>query len=183
MVPKIFYFLQFFTLFTVTFASTEEATALLKWKATFRNQNNSLLASWTLTVGACTDWYGVICFNGRINRLNITNADVIGGKLENITVNSNKLSGPIPRSMFNCSSFKRVRFDNNSFTGNLSEAFGIYPELQFINLSENDFHGELSSNWGKCKNLTDLRIARNRIGGRIPPEIGNGTIRIPSSIL
>ncbi|KAH0758806.1 hypothetical protein KY290_022299 [Solanum tuberosum] len=436
MVPKIFCFLQFFTLFTVTFASTEEATALLKWKATFQNQNNSLLASWRLSVGACTDWYGVICFNGQINRLNITNAGVIGtlhdfpfsslpfleyvdlsmnqlsginelgslknlndlklssnqisgsipmtlgdltelkflylhsnqlsgpipselgnlknlndlelcdnqltgsipitlgdltelkilwlysnqlsgliprelgnlknltdmelfqnklsgsipislgdltelkilylhsnqlsslipveigkmkslevlalqsnnlsgpipitlgdlteleslhlysnqlsgpiprelgnlknlsdlelqenqltgpipasfgnlrklqfchlpdhlcqdGKLENFTVASNKLTGPIPRSLSKCSSFKWVRFNNNSFTGNLSEAFGIYPELLFIDLSDNDFHGELSSNWGKCKKLIDLRVARNNISGSIPLEIGN----------
>uniref|UniRef100_M1D3X1 Hcr2-p6 n=1 Tax=Solanum tuberosum TaxID=4113 RepID=M1D3X1_SOLTU len=42
-------------------------TALLKWKATFKNQNNSLLASWTPSFNACTDWYGVICFNGNVN--------------------------------------------------------------------------------------------------------------------
>jgi len=103
MVPKIFCFLQLFTLFTVTFASTEEATALLKWKATFQNQNNSLLASWTLSVGACTDWYGVICFNGQINMLNITNAGVIGTLhdfpfsslpfLEYVDLSMNQLSG------------------------------------------------------------------------------------------
>ncbi|XP_049387264.1 MDIS1-interacting receptor like kinase 2-like [Solanum stenotomum] len=96
-----------------------------------------------------------------------------GGKLEIFTVNSNKLTGPIPRSLSKCSSFKRVRCNNNSFTGNLFEAFGIHPELRFIDLSDNDFHGELSSNWGKCKKLIDLRVARNNISGSIPPEIGN----------
>ncbi|KAM3339262.1 hypothetical protein P3S68_029131 [Capsicum galapagoense] len=63
-------------LFTVTFASGEEATALLKRKANFKNQNNSLLASWKPSSDACSDWYGVQCTNGRINRLNITNASV-----------------------------------------------------------------------------------------------------------
>ncbi|KAM3250021.1 hypothetical protein P3L10_011791 [Capsicum annuum] len=57
MVSKIFSLLQFFTLFTITFASTEEATALLKWKSTFKNQNNSLLASWQPSSDACSDWY------------------------------------------------------------------------------------------------------------------------------
>uniref|UniRef100_M1C9F8 Cf-2.1 n=1 Tax=Solanum tuberosum TaxID=4113 RepID=M1C9F8_SOLTU len=78
---KTFSSLQFFTLlylFTVTFASTDEATALLKWKATFKNQNNFVLASWTPSFNACTDWYGVICFNGRVNTLNITDSSVIG---------------------------------------------------------------------------------------------------------
>lgn len=81
MVPKILSILQSFTLlylFTVTFASTEEANALLKLKATLQNQNNSLLASWTLSSNACRDWYGVKCFKGRVNTLNITNASVIG---------------------------------------------------------------------------------------------------------
>ncbi|PHT75428.1 hypothetical protein T459_18950 [Capsicum annuum] len=65
---KIFYF-QFFTLlylFTITFALTEEATALLKWKATFKNRNNFLLALWTSSSNACSDWYGVTCFNGSV---------------------------------------------------------------------------------------------------------------------
>uniref|UniRef100_M1CE93 Hcr2-5D n=1 Tax=Solanum tuberosum TaxID=4113 RepID=M1CE93_SOLTU len=76
---KTFSSLQFFTLFyifTVAFASTEEAIALLKWKATFKNQNNSVLASWTPSSDACEDWYGVVCFNGRVNTLNIINASV-----------------------------------------------------------------------------------------------------------
>ncbi|KAG5574153.1 hypothetical protein H5410_063919 [Solanum commersonii] len=70
MIPsKIFSLLQFFTLLyllTVTFASIKEATALLKWKATFKNQNNSLFASWTPSSNSCRDWYGVICFNGTV---------------------------------------------------------------------------------------------------------------------
>ncbi|KAM3337308.1 hypothetical protein P3S68_031633 [Capsicum galapagoense] len=56
-------------LFTITFASTEEATTLLKWKAPFKNQNNSLLASWQPSSNARNDWYGVSCINGRVNTL------------------------------------------------------------------------------------------------------------------
>uniref|UniRef100_A0A3Q7EXR7 Leucine-rich repeat-containing N-terminal plant-type domain-containing protein n=1 Tax=Solanum lycopersicum TaxID=4081 RepID=A0A3Q7EXR7_SOLLC len=54
-------FLDFLYLFTVTFASTEEAITILKWKATFKNQINSLLASWTQSSNTCGDWYGVMC--------------------------------------------------------------------------------------------------------------------------
>ncbi|KAM3234498.1 hypothetical protein P3L10_014534 [Capsicum annuum] len=62
--------------FRVTFASGDETTALLKWKATFKNQNNSLVASWKPGSDACNEWYGVSCINGRVNTLNITNASV-----------------------------------------------------------------------------------------------------------
>ncbi|CDP22051.1 unnamed protein product [Coffea canephora] len=58
---------------------------------------------------------------------------------------------------------------------NLSEMFGIYPVLDFIDLSNNKFFGTLSSNWGKCKILKTLVVAKNNITGGIPPEIGNLT--------
>ncbi|WMV56536.1 hypothetical protein MTR67_049921 [Solanum verrucosum] len=40
----------------LTFASIEEATALLKWKTTFKNRDNFLLASWKPSSNACRDW-------------------------------------------------------------------------------------------------------------------------------
>ncbi|XP_071940105.1 MDIS1-interacting receptor like kinase 2-like [Coffea arabica] len=95
--------------------------------------------------------------------------------LQNITVSENMLTGPIPRSLKNCSSLIRARFEGNRFRGNLSEMFGIYPFLDFIDLSNNEFYGELSSNWGKCKPLKTLLVAENNITGGIPPEIGNLT--------
>ncbi|CDP19277.1 unnamed protein product [Coffea canephora] len=83
------------------------------------------------------------------------------------------LTGPIPKSLQNCSSLVRARFNGNRFQGNLSEMFGIYPSLDFIDLSNNKFYGKLSSNWGKCKMLKTLIVAKNNITGGIPPEIGN----------
>ncbi|XP_027164525.1 MDIS1-interacting receptor like kinase 2-like isoform X2 [Coffea eugenioides] len=60
-------------------ASAEEAAALLKWKASFQNQNNSFLTSWNLqsinakksSVLPCT-WAGISCIDGRVNRLNLS---------------------------------------------------------------------------------------------------------------
>jgi uncharacterized protein YjbI with pentapeptide repeats len=77
--------------------------------------------------------------------------------------------------MRNCTSLYRLRLDENQLTGNISEVFGVYPDLDYINLSNNNFYGELSPNWGKSSRLTDLEIAGNDITGSIPPEIGNAT--------
>ncbi|KAH0683671.1 hypothetical protein KY290_022294 [Solanum tuberosum] len=100
-----------------------------------------------------------------------------GGKLENFTVASNKLTGPIPRSLSNCSSFKWVRFNNNSFIGNLSEAFGIYPELQFIDLRDNNFH-EI----GNVQGLLGLDLSSNHLLGQIPKEFGRLTSLVRLSV-
>jgi hypothetical protein len=77
--------------------------------------------------------------------------------------------------MRNCTSLYRIRLDENQLTGNISEVFGVYPDLDYINLSNNNFYGELSPNWGRSTQLTDLEIAGNHITGNIPPEIRNAT--------
>jgi hypothetical protein len=72
----------------------------------------------------------------------------------------------------NCTSIIRLRLEQNQLNGNITEDFGIYPNLNYINLGENNFYGHLSSNWGKCPNLTSLIISNNNITGDIPVEIG-----------
>ncbi|KAJ8747410.1 hypothetical protein K2173_013014 [Erythroxylum novogranatense] len=108
---------------------------------------------------------------------NLTNLSVLEAFVQ---VNLSKLNcqqQPFERSysksLRNCTSFVRLRLDGNQFTGNISEVFGDYPSLDFIDLSGNKFHGELSSNWGRCCQLATLKIADNNISGRIPPELGN----------
>ncbi|CAH1413965.1 unnamed protein product [Lactuca virosa] len=98
-----------------------------------------------------------------------------GGKLQRFTANSNQLTGPISRGLQNCLSLISARFDQNQFIGDISNSFGIYPHLKYLDISHNNFHGELSQNWSKCKNLTALVMAYNNISGSIPPDFGNST--------
>ncbi|KAK7822932.1 putative leucine-rich repeat receptor-like protein kinase [Quercus suber] len=66
----------------------------------------------------------------------------------------------------------RVRLERNLFLGNISEDFGVYNNLQYMDLSYNRFYGEISQNWSRCPQLNTLRIAGNNITGGIPLEIG-----------
>ncbi|KAJ9676804.1 hypothetical protein PVL29_022020 [Vitis rotundifolia] len=97
-----------------------------------------------------------------------------GGSLENFTVFDNFLLSPIPESLKNCPSLARARLQGNQLTGNISEAFGVCPNLYHINLS-NKFYGELSQNWGRCHKLRWLDIAGNNITGSIPADFGIST--------
>ncbi|KAD4179500.1 hypothetical protein E3N88_28091 [Mikania micrantha] len=94
-------------------------------------------------------------------------------KLQYIYVRYNKLTGRIPKSLFNCSSLIRARFEGNQLTGDVSVSFGIYPYLNYINLNDNMVYGELSDNWSKCTNLTTIQVGGNRIQGNLPPSLGN----------
>ncbi|CDP19636.1 unnamed protein product [Coffea canephora] len=98
------------------------------------------------------------------------------GTLQNITVSENMFTGPIPRSLKNCSSIIRARFNGNHFHGNLSEMFGIYPFLDFIDLSNNAFYnnitGGISPEIGNLTQLHVLDLSSNYLSGEIPRVVG-----------
>ncbi|XP_058093861.1 MDIS1-interacting receptor like kinase 2-like isoform X2 [Magnolia sinica] len=95
-----------------------------------------------------------------------------GGSLKRFTAFDNHFTGEIPKSFRNCTSLTRARLNGNQLVANVSEAFGVYPHLIFMDISDNMLFGELLPNWGECKNLTKLQFSGNMISGRIPPEIG-----------
>ncbi|WVY96793.1 hypothetical protein V8G54_028944 [Vigna mungo] len=115
--------------------------------------------------------------------------------LETIDLSQNKLSGSIPSIIGNlsklpdnnfvghlphniCVGGKLAKFSasNNHFTGHIPEnAFGVLPNLDYIELSENNFYGHLSPNWGKFRSLTSLKISNNNLSGVIPPELSEAT--------
>nr|GEW45455.1 MDIS1-interacting receptor like kinase 2-like [Tanacetum cinerariifolium] len=98
-----------------------------------------------------------------------------GWKLEKLIVINSNLTGRLPKSLYNCSSLLQARFDGNQLTGDISESFGVYSHLDYINLNDNNFYGKLSDNWSKCKNLTAIQMGGNRISGNIPTSFGNLT--------
>ncbi|XP_058082404.1 MDIS1-interacting receptor like kinase 2-like [Magnolia sinica] len=102
-----------------------------------------------------------------------------GGSLKAFTAFNNHFTGEIPRTFRNCTSLMRVRLNGNQLAANVSEAFGVYPHLIFMDVSDNMLFGELSPHWGECQNLTKLQLSGNNITGRIPPEIGQlGQLRV-----
>ncbi|XP_047257993.1 probable leucine-rich repeat receptor-like protein kinase At1g35710, partial [Capsicum annuum] len=158
-------------LFTVhCFTSTdEEAAALVKWKATFHNKNNSLLASWTLSTDACRDdWYGIICFNGWINRLNISNVGVTGDLTKILNLGLNNLSGPIPSELGNLKNLTALSLSYNQLSGSIPITLGDLTELKILSLFSNQLSGPIPSELGNLKHLTGLSLSNNQLSGSIP---------------
>ncbi|XP_039170141.1 MDIS1-interacting receptor like kinase 2-like [Eucalyptus grandis] len=118
-----------------------------------------------------------------LTRLNINENDFVGQlpqeicssqTLVNFTAADNHLTG-ISRSLKNCSSLIRLRLQNNLLEGNIADALGVYPSLDYLELSNNELYGELPSTLGECRKLGSLIISNNKISGAIPPQIGNMT--------
>ncbi|KDP33356.1 hypothetical protein JCGZ_12905 [Jatropha curcas] len=99
----------------------------------------------------------------------------LAGQLKFLGADYNNFTGPVPKSLKNCTTLVKVRLKGNQLTGNISEDLGLYPSLDYIDLSYNKFCGEISENWGKLENLTSLKISNNQISGSIPIEIANAT--------
>ena len=73
--------------------------------------------------------------------------------------------GPLPEWLRNCSLLERVQFDGNNFNGNITNAFGVHPNLYFISLNDNQFIGIIAPQWAECGSLTKLEMGRNKILG------------------
>ncbi|THG05596.1 hypothetical protein TEA_011705 [Camellia sinensis var. sinensis] len=108
--------------------------------------------------------------------------------LVDLELSMNNLTDSIPASIGNLSKLAILSLYNNMLSGhipeglcfnglsvNLTEDFGIYPNLVYIDLSYNNFFGEVSQKWGKCDSLTSLKMSNNNISGEILPEIMDST--------
>ncbi|CAL9024421.1 unnamed protein product [Prunus brigantina] len=148
---------------SATSTSDTEAKALLKWKANlFQNQSPNNLT-----------WYDPPTHN-----INATNSSSNNPKPRTSPctwtgVSCNSAGSVRKIDLSTCGI--QVRLEHNQFTSNISEEFGVYPNLDFIDVSHNNWYGEISQNWQKCPKLTALRLAGNNLTGSIPPEIGNPT--------
>ncbi|PHT67160.1 hypothetical protein T459_31585 [Capsicum annuum] len=150
---------KFFTLFTITFASTEEATALLKWKSIFKNHNNSLLASWQPSSDACS---------GCVNNLSCTIPPEMGNltNLIYLDLNSNQISGTIPSQIGSLVKLQILRIFDNHLNGPIPGEIDLYVT---------QLSGPIPGELGKLKNLNDLELSNNQHTGSIPSSFGNLT--------
>ncbi|KAF3682030.1 putative LRR receptor-like serine/threonine-protein kinase-like [Capsicum annuum] len=174
------------------FASTdEEAAALVKWKATFHNKNNSLLASWTLSTDACRD----DCMNqlfgpippelGKLTNLvhlNLSNNQISGsipfkvGKmksLEVLTLGSNNLSGPVPTSLGDLTRHKILYLYSNQLSGPIPSELENLENLTDLDLSANQLSGSIPITLGDLTELKILNHGLNNLSGPILSELGN----------
>ncbi|KAG2675625.1 hypothetical protein I3760_12G014100 [Carya illinoinensis] len=108
------------------------------------------------------------------------------GSLQNFSTFNNHFTSRVPKSLKNCSSLIRVRLDGNQLTGDISNDFGVYPTLNYIDLSYNRFSGKISIGRnniigsisleiGKLTQVHVLDLSENHIVGAIPKEIGKLT--------
>ncbi|XP_027120749.1 MDIS1-interacting receptor like kinase 2-like [Coffea eugenioides] len=172
--------------------SASEAAGLLKWKASFQNQNNSLLASWNLQPISgknssnlpCT-WAGISCINGSVNRLNLSEYSIKGSlydfpfsslpNLEYLELSLNQIFGSIPREIGNLSKLIYLDFSVNELSQEIPPEICNLRNLTHLALGSNQLSGPIPSGIGTLHNLIELYLDNNTLIGSIPATFGNLT--------
>ncbi|XP_011628818.2 leucine-rich repeat receptor-like serine/threonine-protein kinase BAM3 [Amborella trichopoda] len=95
----------------------------------------------------------------------------VAGKLGQLNLSNNRLSGPLPLSIGNFPSLQILLLSGNQFTGSISSEVGRLQLVLKIDLSKNNFSGEIPADISKCLHLTYLDLSTNMLSGPIPAQL------------
>ena len=131
------------------------------------------------------NWYGVrVDVQGRVRELNLKRnrlSGVIPPELGNLTnlerlyLPVNDLSGAIPPELGNLTNLGYLALDVNNLSGAIPSELGNLANLGWLDLMANDLSGAIPPALGDLANLWFLRLWINDLSGVIPPELGNLT--------
>ncbi|GAB2284351.1 hypothetical protein Dimus_018807 [Dionaea muscipula] len=93
--------------------------------------------------------------------------------LVNISLEVNRISGPIPEEFGQILTLQEVNFEDNQFSGQLPESLGNLDSLRRLHLSSNFFTGTIPETYGNLKYLQDFTVDGSNFSGPIPDFIGN----------
>ncbi|KAI7726920.1 hypothetical protein M8C21_024551, partial [Ambrosia artemisiifolia] len=89
-----------------------------------------------------------------------------------LDLSRNKLTGKIPKCLWNLS-LDAILLSSNKLYGVLPSSLGrIDPSLKWLQLNDNNLYGELPHDFGYFINLEVLDLGENKISGNIPEWIG-----------
>lgn len=110
---------------------------------------------WMATLTPCS-WYGVTCQAGRVTQL---------------TLEDNKLSGPLPDQLSNLTQAREISLPLNRLSGSIPTSLSALTLLTTLNLSDNQLTGPIPAQVGTLAALQTLNLADNLLSGPIPQEL------------
>ena len=121
-----------------------------------RNWTNS--TNW-LTDAPIGDWHGVT-----------TNAP---GRVTALRLDTNKLTGAIPRELAALASLRDLQLAHNRLSGAIPRELGNLNHLWRLRLTDNRLTGSIPPELSNLDSLSFLQLTANQLTGPIPHELGN----------
>lgn len=101
---------------------------------------------------------------------------VSGGRVTQLNLNNNNISGTIPPEIGNLSALGSLAMDGAGLTGTLPPQLGNLLSLWYLGITSSNISGTIPPELGNLANLNYLYLYFNsNLGGSIPPELGNLT--------
>ncbi|HLP58653.1 MAG TPA: fibronectin type III domain-containing protein, partial [Candidatus Deferrimicrobium sp.] len=95
--------------------------------------------------------------------------------LQQLTLERNQLSGPIPPELGNLANLKFLILNSNQLSGLIPPELVNLHNLQWLFLYDNKLSGPILPELGNLSNLERLSLERNQLSGPIPTELVNLT--------
>ena len=145
-------------------------------------------ANWTIKTGWNTTqlvstWRGVVVLNGKVTQLSIPQNSLSGtipDSLENLTslqelyLWGNELTGGIPAWLGNLTSLKTLYLNNNMLNGGIPDLSSL-TSLENLSLAGNSLDGTIPVWLGNLTSLKNLYLNNNSLDGSIPDSLRNLT--------
>ena len=148
-------------------------------------------ANWTdntnwLSNAALSQWHGVTTdgTTGRVTDLYLTDNNLSGeipadlgdlSSLQYLYLWQNNLSGEIPADLGDLSNLLVLFLEDNNLSGAIPAELGDLTNLQSLYLRNNNLSGEIPADLGDLTNLQTLDLRNNNLSGEIPDELGDLT--------
>lgn len=159
---------------TLSLSAPEDA--LLQFKRSLGNAD--ALDSWSPGSQPCSGWVGIICFDGIITGLHLSDMGLSGKididaletlpGLRTLSFTNNLFVGPMP-DFYRLGAIKSLLLSRNQFFGEIPRDFFQHmASLKKIWLSKNNFSGNIPESLMQLSNLMELHLEGNEFSGRIP---------------
>ena len=129
------------------------------------------------------EWHGVNSdYRGRVFQLHLVSNGLSGeippelgnfSNLKHLILRGNQLSGKIPPELGNLSNLETLDLNGNQLNGKIPPELGNFSNLKLLILSGNQLSGKIPPELGNLSNLEVLNLAHNQLSGLVPSELGN----------
>ena len=133
----------------------------------------------------CQDgWLGISCSGGRVSNINLVNNGLSGSlpstlgnisQLSELNLDDNSIGGSLPSSLTSLSNLTDFQIDDNFITGVIPSDIGNLTNLVFFDVGFNNMSGSIPSSVGNLTSLTDFDVEGNDFSGDLPSSFWNMT--------
>ncbi|XP_057772615.1 probable inactive receptor kinase At2g26730 [Salvia miltiorrhiza] len=162
-------------------AETDEVrNALALFMKTISLGNAEANWGWNATSDPCNDgWKGITCYNNTptvrkivLDDLNLTGtidaaALCAAASLTVLSLNSNRVAGPLPEDISKCRKLTHIYLHGNSLSGSLPASLSRLNNLKRFDVSGNGFSGGIPD-FSRISGLLTFLAQNNRLNGSMP---------------